>query len=113
MNYIKIPSIVGMVIMGVIARNMSGWTKSVFHEEIASYIKSFSLMIILVRGALELSFKGRLIGVILLTFIPFLTEVIFDFFVIKFGFKYPVAISFSYALCLSAVAPAVVVPLML
>lgn len=49
----------------------------------------------------------------LLTFIPFLTEVIMDFFVIKFGFKFPVAISFSFSLCLSAVAPAVVVPLML
>mgnify|MGYP006951061189 CR=1 FL=1 len=70
-------------------------------------------MIILVRGSLELSFKGRLIGVILLTFIPFVTETIFDFILIKFGFKYPVAISFAYAICMTAVAPAVVVPLML
>jgi len=60
-----------------------------------------------------LTFKGRLIGVILLTFFPFMIETIFDFFVVKWGFKYPVAISFSFALCLSAVAPAVVVPLML
>ena len=99
--------------MGVIARNMTVWNRDAFNEEIASYIKSFSLMVILVRGALELQFKGRLIGVILLTFIPFLTELIFDFFVIKFGFKIPTAISFAYAVCVTAVAPAVVVPMML
>ena len=112
-NYIKIPSIVGMILMGVLARNISQWTLDTFNDELATYIRSFSLMIILVRGSLELKFKGRVIAVFILTFVPFTMETIFDFILIRFGLKFPVAISFSFGLCLSAVAPAVVVPLML
>ena len=68
-----------MVIFGLITRNMSTWTRDSFNPVWANYAETTTLMIILVRGALELEFKGALIKIGILASIPHIFETIVDF----------------------------------
>ncbi len=67
---VKIPPLVVMILCGAIARNMFTWQRQAYNDVWASYIRMFCLMIILLRGGLELSFKGKGLIVFLYTFVP-------------------------------------------
>ena len=79
------PSVVGMVIFGLIARNMHPWMGDTFNPVWANYAETTTLMVILVRGALELEFKGALLRIGILAAIPFVIETILDFILIYFA----------------------------
>lgn len=68
---IRIPPLVGMIIAGCIARNFFGPTYMEFYPELkASYIRMVCLSVILLRGGLELDFKGKGLTVVLMTLVP-------------------------------------------
>lgn len=102
-----------MVIFGLITRNMSSWTRDTFNPVWANYAETITLLVILVRGSLELEFKGSLIRIGILASIPHIIETICNFLLMFIALDEPVFISISFALSMTAVAPAVVVPLMI
>lgn len=110
---IKIPDVVGMVIFGLICRNMSSWTRDSFNPVWASYAETTTLLIILIRGSLELEFKGALFKIGLLASFPHLIEMAFNFILMWTALDMPPFVAISFALSMTAVAPAVVVPLMI
>lgn len=67
---ITIPPLVGMIILGCIARNFFGEFMDYYPNDWAEWIRSICLSVILLRGGLELDFKGKGILVVLLTLTP-------------------------------------------
>ena len=68
---ITIPPLVGMIIFGCLARNIlpTSFTDD-YNDVWAGYIRMVCLGVILLRGGLELEFKGKGITVVLLTLTP-------------------------------------------
>ena len=68
---ITIPHLVGMIAFGCIARNAFGEITEVHYPVLwADWIRQICLCIILMRGGLELKFKGTGLVIVLLTLIP-------------------------------------------
>ena len=68
---IEIPPLVGMIIFGCLARNFLGpGYMEHYPDNTASWIRMVCLSIILLRGGLELDFKGKGLTVVLLTLLP-------------------------------------------
>jgi len=68
---ITIPPLVGMIIFGCLARNFLGQEYMQHYPNItASWVRMICLSIILLRGGLELDFKGKGMTVVLLTLVP-------------------------------------------
>ena len=59
-----------MIIMGCIARNFFGEAVVAYNNEWAQYIRSCCLALLLIRGGLQVSFSGKGILVIFMSFIP-------------------------------------------
>jgi hypothetical protein len=62
---------------------------------------------------MELEFKGALFKIGLLASIPHLVETAFNFIIIYFALSFPPFIALCFSLCMTAVAPGVIVPLMI
>lgn len=58
-----------MIIAGCIARNSFEYMNN-YNDHWAVYIRMCCLMTILLRGGLELEFRGKGLIVVLLTFVP-------------------------------------------
>ena len=73
---ILIPPLIGMIIGGIIARNFFGDYMDNFNDQWGTYIRMICLSVILLEGGMELEFSaaGSIKMVILMTFIPFLSE---------------------------------------
>ncbi len=76
---VSLPPLVGMIILGCIARNLLAMAKNDFHsltfmdsynDMWAHYIRILCLGVILLRGGMEIEFKGTGFVVILLTLVP-------------------------------------------
>lgn len=68
------------------------------------------LAILLVRGGLQVTFRGKGILVVLMTFIPLMCEAVTQA-LLAFGlFKMPIELSFCQGFAIASVAPAIVVP---
>ena len=68
---VMVPPLVGMIIFGCIARNAFGFLTNEHYPTIwADWIRQLSLSIILMRGGLELEFKGKGLTVLMLTIFP-------------------------------------------
>jgi len=53
MGKIKIPTLVGMTFMGMLARNLSDYTYGAFNPNWAMFGRVFPLLFILMRGGME------------------------------------------------------------
>lgn len=73
---IHIPPIIGMIIMGCVVRNCFGDAVKPYNSDWAQWIRSCCLAILLVRGGLQVSFSGKGILVVLMTFIPLAFEAV-------------------------------------
>jgi len=73
---IMIPPLIGMIIGGIISRNFFGPFMDNFNDQWGTYIRMICLSVILLEGGMELEFsaKGALTMVIVMTFVPFLSE---------------------------------------
>jgi hypothetical protein len=67
---IVIPSLIGMVLMGMIARNFFGEIMEPFPSIWSQYIKSICLSLLLIRGGLQVKFKGQGKITVLLALVP-------------------------------------------
>lgn len=68
---IQCPALVGMIVFGCIARNFFGdFVMDNYPDYWADWIRQVCLSIILMRGGLQLSFKGIGTTVLLLTLCP-------------------------------------------
>jgi hypothetical protein len=68
-----IPALVGMILFGIVGRNFHGYMDN-YNDDWGKNIRMVCLVIILTRGGMELSFKGKGFTVILLTITPQLVE---------------------------------------
>lgn len=108
---IQIPPLVGMIIFGCLARNFLGPTYMIHYPDItASWVRMVCLSIILLRGGLELDFKGKGLTVVLLTLVPQACEAGAAALAARYIFGLPWPLCFAEGFCLGAVSPAVLVP---
>jgi len=113
---LKLPGVMGMVVFGILCSLLIKTQTTPTLWDIAPYLKSFALIIILLRAGLGIkkaTLKKYGLTAILLSFVPCIFEglslsVLFHYL---FGFSW--SISGLTAFMLAAVSPAVVVPSML
>lgn len=106
-----IPPLIGMIILGCFARNViPGEVMDHYNETWASYIRMICLAVILLRGGLELEFKGKGLLVVLLIFIPSGFEATSIALTSQAIFHLPITFAFSLGFVFSAVSPAILVP---
>lgn len=110
---VKIPALVVMILFGAVGRNFWSWERNAYNDTWATYIRMFCLMVILLRGGLELSFAGKGLIVFLYTFVPQLVEATSVMLVSYFIVGLPFAPSYALGFVCAAVSPAVLVPSML
>ena len=108
---IEIPPLVGMIVFGCIARNFfcAEYTDH-YPEPWAGWVRSICLSIILLRGGMELDFKGKGLTVVLLTLCPQNAEAAASALACRWIFSLPWALAFAEGFTLGAVSPAVLVP---
>jgi len=110
-SFVNIPPLVGMIICGCIARNAFGWLVVEHYPEAwADWVRQICLSIILMRGGLELEFKGKGLTVVLLTLCPQIVEASVVALLSRWLFEMPWTLCFANGFCLGAVSPAVLVP---
>ena len=108
---IEIPPLVGMIIFGCLARNfLCSEYMDHYPEYYAGWIRSVCLSIILLRGGMELDFKGKGLTVVLLTLCPQNAEAICAALACRWIFSLPWPLCFAQGYTLGAVSPAVLVP---
>ncbi len=112
----RLPAVLGMVIAGLVLSRLIGDATPAVFDELSPPLKSFALVVILVRAGLGISRdtlnrSGR--TALLMAFVPGIFEGTALMVVLRwlFGFSWPVA--GLTAFMLAAVSPAVVVPAML
>ena len=71
---VTIPPIVAMIVIGCIVRNFFGTVVKPYNNVWAQWIRMFCLAVLLVRGGLQISFAGKGILVLLLSFVPLIFE---------------------------------------
>ena len=89
------------------------WQRNAYNDVWASYIRMYCLMVILLRGGLELGFKGKGIIVFLYTFVPQLVEATMVMLIAWLAFGLPIPLAYALGFVCAAVSPAVLVPSML
>lgn len=103
-----------MIVMGCLARNhMPHEWMQYYPETKAGYIRMECLSLILLRGGLELDFKGKGLTVVLLTLMPQIFEATAVAVASHLILGFPWALSFANGFTLGAVSPAVLVPSMM
>jgi len=115
-NKIKLPSILCMVVFGIISGYFLKTSAPDVLWKIEPFLKSFALIVILLRAGLGISKKTlEKAGVtaILMTVVPCIFEGIGLTFTFHLLFNFDWAVSGLTAFMLSAVSPAVIVPSML
>ena len=110
---VKIPSVIAMIFMGCIARNFFGKPVEAYNNEWAQWLRSCCLAILLTRGGLQVSFSGKGIIVVFLSFVPQLFEATTLALMGLWAFKFPIDVSFTFGFTISTVAAAIVVPFLL
>ena len=107
---VTIPDLVGMIICGCLARNFFGSVMDAYNDEWGGLIRMVSLCVILLRGGLELDFKGKGLVVVLLTLCPQACEATAVALVSKGLLSMPWSLCFALGFIVGAVSPAVLVP---
>jgi len=104
-----LPPLIGMIILGMIGRNIHPYMDN-YNDEWGTNIRKVCLVVILTRGGMALSFKGKGLTVLVLTFSPQLTEATTVAAVSKLVFGMPIYLCFAFGFVIGAVSPAVVIP---
>jgi hypothetical protein len=107
---IHIPPIIMMIVMGCVVRNFFGEVEVPYNNVWAQWIRTCCLAILLVRGGMNVSFTGKGILVLVMTFVPLMFEAT-TLALIGLGlFNMPIEIAYSLGFAVGSVAPAIVVP---
>lgn len=110
----EIPDLIGAILFGLLARNVfTDFMDTYYNDSWAENTRMICLVVILLRGGLELKFKGKATIVILMSTLPMTFEAITVAIVSKPLLDIDWAIAFSLGFLLGAVSPAVLVPNMI
>ena len=111
---IRLPSLFGMLVVGVMLRNIDAIAvaRDIDHD-LASTIRSISLVLILTRGGLSLdggALRKLKFGIMKLAFLPCVCEGLIEGIVGHFLLDIPWVWSFMLGFVLSAVSPSILIP---
>ena len=107
---IHIPPIIAMIVMGCVVRNAFGDVVKPYNSSWAQWVRTCCLGILLTRGGMTISFTGKGILVITMTFIPLFFEATTAALIALGVFKMPIEMAYTLGFALASVAPAIVVP---
>ena len=96
--------------MGGVARNTMEDYMENYNDEWAKYIRYVCLSVILLRGGLELDFKGKGMLVLLLTLMPQAFEATGVALISLALIGMPLSLCYALGFTIGAVSPAVLVP---
>ena len=105
-----IPPLILMIIMGIVSRNYFGEHADAFPSKWSVWIKNIALCILLIRGGLQVRFKGKGLLVVLLSVTPSWAEAIVIAFIIRGLFGYPYSICWAQAFLIACISPSIMVP---
>jgi solute carrier family 9B (sodium/hydrogen exchanger), member 1/2 len=110
LKHITIPTLVGMIAFGFIARNYIPICERAFPARWAYLIRVICLCCLLFRGGLTIVFKGKGIAVALLSIVPQTVEAT-TVALIAYGlFGVPIYIAYCIGYSLCCVSPCVIIP---
>ena len=111
---IRLPSLFGMLIVGVMLRNIHGIAVAEdINHDLASIIRSISLVLILTRGGLSLdagALRKLKFGIMKLAFLPCVCEGFIEGLIGHFILDIPWVWSFMLGFVLSAISPSILIP---
>jgi hypothetical protein len=107
---IVIPPLILMIIMGAIARNLFGSVMEAYPAPWTSYIRGFCLSILLIRGGLQVSFRGKGLTVVLLSVVPQFFEASIVALVAHALFDMPINVGYVLGYNLACISPSIIVP---
>lgn len=113
---IKLPSVLGMLFWGIIFSSLYGNHIPSVIDDAEPFLKSFALVVILLRAGLGISKRTlKKVGItaLLMSFIPCIFEGVTLLFLLHYFFNFPFLVAGLTAFMISAVSPAVIVPSML
>jgi NhaP-type Na+/H+ or K+/H+ antiporter len=110
---IQIPPILVMIIIGCIARNYFGDVMKPFNNKWAQWLRTCCLGIILTRGGMNITFRGKGIIVALMALVPICCEAAAIAVASLIVFGMPIEVGFSLGFAVAPVAAAIIVPLLM
>lgn len=105
-----LPPLILMIIMGCVSRNLFGEMMDAFPKEWSMWIRSVSLCILLIRGGLQVQFKGKGWLVVFMSTIPSWCEAITIAFIVRNLFEMPYDLCFAIAFLIACISPSIMVP---
>lgn len=67
---VYLPPLVAMIIMGFIARNFAGDLSEAYPVKLASWVRNCVVAVLLTRGGMSITFKGKGLIVLLVILVP-------------------------------------------
>jgi hypothetical protein len=107
---VKIPPVIPMILMGCITKNFFGKPVEAYNNVWAQWLRNCCLTILLARGGLLVSFSGKGIIVLFLSFVPQVFEATTLALMGFWAFKFPIEVSFTFGFTIATVGSAIVVP---
>lgn len=107
---VVIPPLLGMIVIGIISRNFFGSATKDFPKEWASFIKSICLGILLIRGGLQVTFKGKSMLLLVMTALPQTVEASIAAWITKGLTDLPIFVCYALGYTLSCISPSIIVP---
>ncbi|CDW72201.1 mitochondrial sodium hydrogen exchanger 9b2 [Stylonychia lemnae] len=107
---IQIPSLIMMILFGCVARNYLGEFMHAYPTHWSQYIRSISLSLLLIRGGLSVTFQGKGLLVLFLSFVPQQLEAMTIAALAYKLLELPLIMCFCLAYILSCISPSVMVP---
>ncbi len=99
-----------MIAMGFVARNFFEDAMKPYPAPWTAWIRGFCLCILLIRGGLQVSFTGKGLIVVLMSFIPQFFEATAIALVAHGLFDMPFSVSYTLGYNLACISPSIIVP---
>ena len=112
-KHVTIPPLVGMLLLGFITRNYVPKPMPSFPSLWANYIRQICLCLLMLRGGLTVSFAGKGITVLLMSFLPQFVEATVIALISLGLFNTPIYVSYTIGYGIACISPSIVVPLMM
>jgi solute carrier family 9B (sodium/hydrogen exchanger), member 1/2 len=109
----QIPPLVPMIIMGFIARNFVGELSLAYPPKLAAWLRNCVLAVLLTRGGMAVTFRGKGLIVLLVVFVPQLIEATTVALVSHGVFQMPINAGYCLGYCVASIAGSLVMPGML
>jgi hypothetical protein len=107
---IVIPPLIGMIALGFVARNFVPLAAEAFPSRWAYFIRMICLCLLLLRGGLNITFRGQGITVVLIAFVPQACEALVIALIGQKLFSMPFYVAYTLGYSLACISPSVLVP---